>query len=200
MGFCVRNNYSSPLLAFKCQGRPWNPPMTSGQEAASFADKYWNKVNTFESSFHRPLQLPQTQQEDWTALQFSTSWLVEELSGFTICPRSKELSRLPHFKSNERPWLCPRDALTSNFKEENINKAIVKLKIFKDYCSIWRRGEIFIILERSWFGKQVFKHSLKYDSEVQVFALNHIRRVSLTTTAALETQKFHLGSNELTHL
>lgn len=75
--------------------------MPLGQQAASFADKYWNNMNTFESSFHRPLQLPQTQQEDWTALQFSTSWLVEELRTLTICPKRNELSSL-NLKSNER--------------------------------------------------------------------------------------------------
>lgn len=142
MIFCVRNNYSSPLLAFKRQEGPWKPPMTSGQQAASFADKYRNKVDTFESSFHRSLQLPQPQQEDWTALQkFSTSWLVEELSSFTICPRSNELSGLLNLKANERETLSlPKRCISLEFQRRKypINKDVVKLKIFWDYCSIWR--------------------------------------------------------------
>lgn len=45
----------------------------------------------------------------------------------------------------------------------------------------------------------MFKYSWQYD-RVQIFPLSHLRHVSLTTTAALETQKFHPGNDELTHL
>jgi len=64
--------------------------------------------------------------------RFSIPWLVEELNGFTICPRRKGTLQTSSQKASERINLNrPKRCINLEFqiRKYPVNKATVKLKI-----------------------------------------------------------------------